>query len=190
MKNRQLKEKYYVGISGHRDLMLSEIEKYTLKIKEKLQKIVRENEDKEVIVLSPLADGADRLMVYAAKELGLRYEVVLPMSQSLYEQDFDDASRHEFYNLMYESRCVRTIALCEGCTEENIREYGTERDAQYKGVGLEIVRRSNTIVFLWDGIDNGLTGGTADIVKHTEQSNKSYFIVECKRENKEEIIGE
>ena len=183
MIDNYLKEKYYVGVSGHRDLLHLEKASYQQQVKERLAQIVEENPDKEVIVLSPLADGADRLVVYAAKELGLRYEVVLPMSKSLYEQDFDNASIHEFYNLMYESRCVRTIALCEGCTEENIQKYGKERDAQYKGVGLEIVRCSDTMVFLWDGIDNGLTGGTADIVKYTKKSNKSYFIVECKREN-------
>ena len=179
-----LKQRYYVGISGHRDLKQTEIENYKKQLEQRLQEIMREQPNKEVVIVSPLADGADRLIVYAAKELGLRYEVLLPMPQALYEMDFDEASKYEFHTLKYEARSVHTLDMCEGCTEENIREYGKERDAQYRAVGLEIVKRSDEMVFLWDGIDNGLTGGTADIVKYTEHIHKRYFIVECKRENK------
>jgi hypothetical protein len=174
-----LKEKYYVGVSGHRDLMHTKKDEYKRQVKERLAQIVKKNPDKEVIVLSPLADGADRLVVYAAKELGLRYEVVLPMPLMYYEMDFDDISFAEFMQLFYEAKSSETVALRNGMTYDNIASYGVYRDRQYRQVGLEIVDRSDEMVFLWDGIDNGKTGGTSDIYKYAKNKNKRIFVVEC-----------
>lgn len=182
MIENYLKEKYYVGVSGHRDLLHSEKASYQQQVKERLAQIVKENPDKEVIVLSPLADGADRLMVYAAKELGLRYEVVLPMPLAYYEMDFDDTSFAEFMQFFYEAKSSEVIALCEGATYDNIALYGVYRDCQYRQVGIEIVDRSDEMVFLWDGIDNGKTGGTSDIYNYAQEKNKRTFVVECKRD--------
>jgi len=185
MTHNYLKEKYYVGVSGHRNLLHSEEAIYQQQVKERLAQIVKENPDKEVIVLSPLADGADRLVVYAAKELGLRYEVILPMPLIYYEMDFDDTSFMEFMRLFYEAKSSESIDLCDGVTYDDISEYGIHRDRQYRQVGHEIVDRSDEMLFLWDGIDNGKTGGTSDIYNYAKEKNKRTFVVECEREQKE-----
>jgi len=164
MKPYYLKDKLYVGVSGHRDLKKDKINTYVNKVIAILEKLVKENPEKEVIVISPLADGADRLVVYAAKKLGLRYEVLLPMSFALYEMDFDDASFDEFMTLFYEARSSEVIDLCEDCTEENIADYGDHRDRQYLKVGHEIVDKSDVMLFLWDKKEGRGVGGTADIV--------------------------
>ncbi|QOR61224.1 hypothetical protein ACM66Z_07125 [Sulfurovum sp. ST-21] len=187
MKPYYLKEKLYVGVSGHRDLKKSKMDDYKEEVKSILMKLIRENPDREVIVVSPLADGADRLAVYAAKELELRYEVLLPMPSYLYEKDFSLESLQEYKALTMTAMDKPTvIPLCEGCTEENISKYGEYRDKQYLKTGEEIVDRSNMMLFLWDGKPSGGTGGTGDIVVYTEQKDKSFFIVECEREAKEE----
>jgi hypothetical protein len=188
MRIKQLKPKYYVGISGHRDLKQTDIETYQKQIESLLQKMLIENPDKEVIVLSPLADGVDRLIVYAAKKLGLCYEVLLPMPRSLYKKDFDKASAAEFDTLFYEARGWDIVDMCEGCSCKGISEYGLERDRQYREVGWEIVNKSDTIIFLWDGVDNSKSGlgGTADIYNYAKKKNKSHYVIECKREEKKE----
>lgn len=183
MNTTTLKHKYYVGVSGHRDLKITAIEAYKTEIKERLQSIAEAQPDKEVIILSPLAEGADRLMVYAAKELGLRYEVLLPMPKALYEMDFDASSLREFRALYYEARRCDTVGLCETCTLENISTYSKERDAQYRKVGEEVVNRCDEVFFLWDGVQNGLKGGTADIYSYAEHKNKSRHWIQCEREN-------
>lgn len=177
-----MKPKFYVGISGHRNLKTSKIAEYQKKLKEKLQSIVDKNPDKEVIVLSPLADGADRLMVYAAKELGLRYEILLPMPIEYYVWDFDDESFDEFYNLFIGARSSNAVELCQGNTYGSIAEYGDERDCQYQKVGREIVDKSDLMIFLWDQKANDLVGGTSDIFNYTRNEKKSFNEVECERE--------
>jgi hypothetical protein len=41
-----------------------------------------------IVLLSPLAEGADRLVAEVALEVGARLVVPLPMPQHLYEEDF------------------------------------------------------------------------------------------------------
>lgn len=183
MKTSAIKKRYYVGISGHRDPLESETKKYKAQIKERLRQIAAAHPDREVVILSPLADGADRLIVYVAKELGFRYEVLLPMPQELYEMDFDEASLREFRRLRYEARKSEEVPLCQGYSREDISVYGEARDKQYRAVGEAVVDRSDEMIFLWDGIDNGLAGGTADIVQYTKNRAKSFFIIKCKRES-------
>ncbi len=182
MTPRHLKLKFYIGISGHRNLKISEIHEYKGQIKQELEKIVKENLDKEVMILSPLADGADRLMVYAAKEIGLRYEILLPMPIEYYELDFDDESFDEFYQLFIEARCSDVVELYQGNTYGSISEYGDKRDQQYQKMGREIVDKSDMMIFLWDKKENNLMGGTSDIFNYAEERNKSLLVIECERE--------
>ena len=89
---------YKIGISGHRDLKEDKLPLYKEQIKKFL--VNRKKEKGKVIAVSPLADGADRLFVEAAKELGIEYEVFLPMPKELYEIDFDSKSKEEFEKLL------------------------------------------------------------------------------------------
>jgi len=82
-----IKQKYKIGISGHRDLKSSEIPKYKEQIRDILTEQIEKHQDKEVYILTPLAEGADQLVAMVARELGLRYEVILPMPLELYRVD-------------------------------------------------------------------------------------------------------
>lgn len=186
MKFYYLKEKLYIGISGHRDLEISKIKEYKKEIKILLQKISDEYPDKEVIIISPLADGADRLAVYAARELGLRYDVLLPMPLEYYEMDFDDISYREFMELFYGARSSESVPLCDGASYKDIAEYSPYRDRQYLRAGEEIIDRSDAMIFLWDGVVNEKIGGTSDIYRYAKIKNKRTIVVECERDSREE----
>ena len=181
MEPKDLKKKFRVGISGHRDLKLSKIDQYKREMTNILEELVKKYPDNEIFVVTALADGADRLMVECAVALGLRYEVILPMPVELYRDDFDEMSKKEFDTLFLNASASKSVALLDGILEEQIKHYGKERDRQYLAVGEEVVNRSDTMLFLWDGVVNGLTGGTADIVEYTKHVDKSYFIIKCKR---------
>lgn len=177
---------FNIGISGHRDLKKDEILLYMDKIEEVLNQIIEENRGKHIVAISPLAQGADQIFIRVAKDMfGLRYKVILPMDEELYKKDFTHPNiLSEFNILSYLADSVKTIPLCEGNTKENIAVYGKHRDLQYKQVGLDVVDKSDVMIFLYDGIDNGKTGGAADILKYAKSKNKPFHIIECKRENK------
>lgn len=177
-----MKPKFYVGISGHRNIKHSKIEEYKETLKKKLKTTVMQNPQKEVVVLSSLADGADRLIVYAAKELSLRYEIILPMPIEYYEMDFDELSFNEFYQLFIGARSSDVVEMCEGNTFESIATYGNARDLQYQNLGRKMVDKSDMMIFLWDKKENNLIGGTSDIYNYANNKNKSFDEIECERE--------
>jgi len=182
-----LKQKYKIGISGHRDLKSSEIPKYKEQIRDILTEQIEKHQDKEVYILTPLAEGADQLVAMVARELGLRYEVILPMPLELYKKDFSTKSYKLFYNLYLNAVGSTTIPLPNGTTINEISDYGVKRDYQYLKVGHEVVDRSDFMIFLWDGVINHKTGGTADIFEYAKEKyqdsfDQKYFWVECERE--------
>ena len=184
-----IKQKYIIGISGHRDLKISQLTQYKKEIETILKEKIEQYPEREIYILTPLAEGADQLVANVARELGLRYEVLLPMPLELYKKDFSAQKYREFYNLYIDAVGATTIELVDDNRIEDIEEYGEKRDKQYLKVGQEVVDRSDFMIFLWDGVVNHKTGGTADIVeyakkKYQDEFTKRHSIVECLRENR------
>jgi len=180
-----MKNEYIVGVSGHRDLNQFKINDYKKEIREILYSINEKikKEYKNLIILSPLADGADRLIVEVAIELSLEYKVLLPLPKEIYKKDFNNISQKKFEYLLNEAKTVETIELCDDCTIENVSDYNEYRDKQYKKVGEIVVEKSDFMLFLWDSIDNGKTGGTADIYKYAKKLNKQMEVIKVERDN-------
>ena len=119
------------------------------------------------MLLSALAEGADRLAARVALELGARLVVPMPMPRPLYEDDFNTpSSRDEFADLVDRSSGLVHLPLLPGVTEQDIREPGHARDQEYAKVGAYIARHSQVFVAFWDGAAEraDTTGGTAQTV--------------------------
>lgn len=170
-----------VGITGHRNLLINEIPKYKEKIRFYLSNLQNEME-KPLLLVSPLADGADRIFIEAGKELGLDYICILPMPIHMYSKDFSEESYEEFNSLIIGAREHEVCDFIKGNSEKNCAKYGENRDKQYLEVGLQITQ-CDKLVVLWDGIDNGKTGGTSDIVNHRKNIQKNYYLINVKRES-------
>ncbi|MEU5240156.1 hypothetical protein ACH4UR_03810 [Streptomyces lydicus] len=111
-----------------------------------------------VLVLSALAEGADRL---AARELltgpGAMLEAVLPLPPEDYLNDFGSAeSRADFCALL-----GRSAATWQAPPS-------TTREEAYERAGRRIVDRSDVVVALWDGRPARGRGGTATVVSYAE----------------------
>lgn len=169
-----------IAITGHRDLKEIHIESYKQQIKAYILSIMNKTNGK-IKIITPLADGADRLIAYVSMELGLEFEVLLPMQRELYIQDFD-TSLEEFIFLESKASSVSTMPLYWDNTIESISNYGIDRDYQYSEVGRTLAKESDYMIALWDGIENNKWGGTAHVVKmRREYYFKEIFIVEVER---------
>jgi hypothetical protein len=177
------KEPYKVGIIGHRDLLPTQKEENIQILKGHLLKLKREHSDKELVVVTPLAEGADRLLVYVAGMLGISYEVVLPMEKSLYMMDFSKLSRLEFEKLLKGAKSVRVIELYAGNTNRLIKENSIYRSFQYRQVGREIVDSCDEMIIMSDGIQNQKMGGTEDIANYAKLYDKIMYKIPCQRAN-------
>src|SRR5271170_1986978 len=90
-----------IGVTGHRDLRAEDLVELKKKIRRILRTLKKRYPATPIILLSPLADGADRLAADVALEVGARLVVPLPMPQHLYELDFQSpGSLAEFHRLL------------------------------------------------------------------------------------------
>ncbi len=108
-------------------------------------------------IVSPLAEGADRLVASEGLALGAELLSPLPFPRLFYRRDFvDPASLAEFDTLILRAA---TVIELDG-------HYDTEetRKVAYAAVGEFVVDESDVVIALWDGKPSGGYGGTAEIV--------------------------
>jgi hypothetical protein len=155
-----------VGITGHRDLRDEDIPALEVKLGEILQEIPAQYPHTPIILLSPLAEGADRLAARVAIGMDARLIVPLPMPRELYLQDFSTpASREEFEALLQQAEAWFELPLVAGNTMAGIQEAAEQRDRQYALVGAYVADRCQILIALWNGADTVSEGGTAQIVR-------------------------
>ena len=153
-----------IGITGHRNLTEECIPYYKARVREMLVKLQEEDED--TLVYSALADGADRLVVEVALELGIEYVAVLPMPKEIYMTDYDAASQVIYNKLFDAASSVVEIPMVENNSFFSIVDYSEERDLQYEAAGFYMSDHCDILIALWDGEYTLLKGGTSEIVKH------------------------
>lgn len=152
-----------IGVTGHRSLVRGDEEAIGAQLRSLFQRIRQEAPSSPIILLTALAEGADRLVARTALSEGIGLIAVLPMPQANYEVDFPDAkSRDEFRALLLDARTERVIVAPR--LDPSADAPGTARDHQYLLAGLFVARNSDVLIALWDGQPTRGTGGSAQIV--------------------------
>ncbi len=179
----QVQAPLVIGVTGHRDLRPEDRAKLEEKVKEIFLQLRKDYPATPLILVSALAEGADRLAAKVAlsPHVGVSLIAPLPMPQDLYELDFESlailetpmgalavesSSREEFRALLERAIASRELGLVHGNTLESIAETGPKRDKQYDLVGKFIARHSQILIALWDGVESKRTGGTASVVQY------------------------
>jgi len=155
-----------IGITGHRDLRDEDIPKIEDVLREQYKAVQKHYPSTSFILLSALADGADRVGARLALELGIRLIVVLPMPRHLYERDFHEASLVEFRELMSHAEHSFDLPIVENREPEEILSHGFPRNQQYAAVGAYLATHSTILIALWDGVPRQLFGGTSQVVRY------------------------
>lgn len=151
-----------VGVTGHRDLRPEDL----ATLRQRIGEIFDEHcgPATPLMVLSPLAEGADRLVAQVALDRGGRLVVILPMKQDFYEKDFNTAeSLSEFHELLGKAESV--FILPHLAPDKEIeKQNSSARNVQYALVGACVARHSHFLLALWDGKQRAGIGGTEQIV--------------------------
>lgn len=163
---RRFKCPLLVGFTGHRDLLPEEVPALEAAIDEVLTDVARRHPHTPLVVLTGLAEGADRLAAQVALRRGIDCIAVLPLPLELYLTDFETpASRAEFDDLLARSAGRIELPLAAGTSAAEASGWGPARDACYANLGTFLAERSHVLVAVWDGVDNRKPGGTASVVK-------------------------
>lgn len=111
-----------------------------------------------LVVVSPLAEGADRLIAREAVASGFPLHCPLPFPCDEYESDFtSEASRREFRDLLARAAVVRELP--------GVRGTARGEGEAYAAVGRVVVDESDVLLALWDGAAARGDGGTAHVVE-------------------------
>ncbi len=123
------------------------------------------------VVLSSLAEGADRLVARVAmKELSAELIAVLPMPQKEYEQDFQtEESKAEFRALLSRALFVKEAPVPQGDASWTVE--GEPRNRQYARAGAIVADHAQVLFAIWDGKPARGTGGTGDQVAWFERGD-------------------
>ena len=156
-----------IGVTGHRSFDMADTSR---RVDRLLDEII---DALQPVVVSSLAEGADRLVVdRVLARPRARLAVVLPLKAADYERDFATSeSVADFRAYLARADTVDTVAVPVGAT----------REEAYELAGLEVVARCDVLIALWDGAPSRGRGGTADIVRHAREIGRRVDIVTVER---------
>jgi hypothetical protein len=150
------------GVSGHRDLRVADVPQLREQLFRMFARFRAAYPNTPFQLLTPLAEGADRLTAEVALASEIELLVPLPMERKEYERDFTTAeSLAEFRALLAMAESYWEIPNRQKPVPEN-------RTSQYAAVGDFIARSSHILILLWDGTDNRKIGGTAWVKRRRE----------------------
>jgi hypothetical protein len=185
-----------IGVTGHRTLpetalLAAAVEEIlTARYREAFTPEARHALDRATAtpvaftVISPLAEGADRLVAGAVLEHGGLLEALLPMPQEEYGKDFyTTESRRDFEDLLFHAH--RTSVTDSGATPGEA-DY---RRKAYRRVGEETVERCDILIALWDGKEPDSSCGTGSIVGVALEKKKPVFILSTTQPGSIELIN-
>ncbi len=158
---------FRIGITGARNLSSEALETLRPTVADILALVARELEKladdprakavygpgaPSLRLVSPLADGADRLVAEEGLKAGFALYAPLPFPQAEYEEDFP-GSVDAFRSL---------LARAETLELDGARALEGE---SYREVGRYVVRNCDLLIAIWDGQREHGAGGTAEIVQ-------------------------
>ena len=162
-----------IGVTGHRDLRDQDVpilERQVAGIIARLRHdYLHGDRETPIIVLSSLAEGADRLVVRVALAHGARLVAPMPMPIDEYRRDFEPGLKPgnaaEFDGLLAQAIAAPVVPFTPGNSLAAIGADSAKREEQYRAVGLFIAQHANVLIALWDGDGATMhTGGTAEVV--------------------------
>ncbi len=171
-----------LGVTGHR--FLAEVDKLQAGIRQALEQITAKFPNHDLLVLSPLAQGADRLITtevlswQRSRGAAEKLTVVLPFDASEYEKDFTGSNDAETANLRQEFHYYRAKAA-----EEVMMPPCPTSEAAYLATGRFIADNCDVMIALWDGESAQGSGGTGEIVQRTIKRGIPVYAVRCGNRN-------
>jgi hypothetical protein len=147
-----LSRSFTIGGIGHRDLQ-GRSQTIGSRIDGVLRQMIVAHENDQLSFICSLAEGADRLLLAAARRLELPYDCVLPCSPKCFSEDFSSSeSRVEFEQFLADARSV-------------LQPHSpVDKETGYLWASEAVLHHADVVIAVWNGkLGNG-PAGTAQTV--------------------------
>ena len=170
------KRALYVGVTGHRPNRLPEREwpRVRRDLSEVMAEIETANAGRRPVLVSGLAEGADRLAAFVALGRGWALRAVLAFHSSRFEQDFADPhSIGEF----------RALVAASAKVEMPGERANANRSAEdsYDAVGQRLLKLCEVLIAVWDGEASRGKGGSVEIIEQARRGGVPVIWVHAKQ---------
>ena len=157
-----------VGITGHRSEAIPEdslsmiVERLGASLAEIKDRAVdlhrRESAlfadcEPRLLLVSPLADGADQIAAEIAVELGFEIQAILPFERETYRKTLHNSGLARFDSLVEKATCVLELP---GELDDELQAFVM--------AGRATVAHCDILIALWDGLPPRGRGGTGEVV--------------------------
>ena len=163
-----------IGVTGHRKLeneplVVKEIHQIIERIKQLIPSL--KNTPLVFSILSPLAEGADRLVAREVlKVSGSQLEAILPLERDDYMEEFENLeSRTEFEEFLSKASHIKRFPP------------QTSKKEAYAQAGRYVVDHCDVLIALWNGKTFTGQGGTADIVHYARKKKYPLFWINSEK---------
>ncbi|MGJ0289534.1 hypothetical protein NG749_04260 [Aliarcobacter cryaerophilus] len=188
-----MKNEIYIGITGNRDISEKQIIFIKKRIEEFLNNFKKDNEFSNIIVLTPLADGVDRIIANSIIEnfSNIKILVPLPFSESIYKNTFGKGlkinnisqaeSIKEYESLIYKIKkhnksddiFINLEFNKENYLNQNIDQQRKIRNEQYALLGEYLIEKSDNLIAVYDENREIKKGSTLEIVNKFDNKKLS-----------------
>lgn len=143
-----------VGITGHRDI--ADETELVRHIGDVIKRIIKSYPASPVVLLTPLAEGADRAAAKAVMELRaaikVSYIVLLPMEEEEYKRTFScKESVSEYEMLKSQAAGCFTVPVCDSLHIDQIQDTEERYKKLYANMGTYLTLNTQILIAAWNG---------------------------------------
>lgn len=153
-----------IGVTGHTNLVQTELPGIAARVREFFRQTLGVSPDLPPLLVSGLAEGADRLVAREALTLGIPLLVVLPMPRDIYVADFKTTESLEEFNRLCGRGEILELPLRDDADAALLAHDQDARNRQYAQLGVFVSAHCHILLALWDGKESVRIGGTAQVV--------------------------
>lgn len=188
-----MKKTIYIGITGNRDISIEQSVFINKSIKDLLKFFLEDESIEEIIILTPLADGVDRIIADVVLDnfSDIKILIPLPFSENLYKNTFgkglkinnisQDSSIKEYENLLEKikkhNKCddvyINLKFDKENYLNQNIDKQREIRNEQYAILGEFLIEKSDILIAVYDKNREIKKGSTLEIVNKFDNKKLS-----------------
>jgi len=156
---RDLNVPLVFSITGHMDIKKSSVDAVRSHLVQFFKEVKDEYSNTRIILISPLAEGGDRIAAEAALEAEVELMLVFPMEKKIYEATFSGGEESVLeFNRLFSCASNKECPIILPLTGMN------DDISQYRALGRFLVSNSHVLVAIWDGIAYKPNGGVSDVV--------------------------
>jgi hypothetical protein len=153
---------FFVGVIGHRNLRLEEIPRLQQEFDSHIETVLGNLKATNIIVLTGIAEGADRIPQASQYREHFSICAVLPMAKVEYAKDFPTKKQRAAFEEMLD-QCEYIVVSPNSPIG---RISATSRDKAYQECARWISDSSNLLIGFWDGLEPRGIAGTSETVNY------------------------